>query len=144
MLLHLTMDSHGNRLTKLSCGQEPWPVNDPWFDCHFKYWVYCRSLDCSITLLRIEKDNKMYLAEHIRSLYKKNNHQLNALSHIHKYIGFREMKMLLDSFMLSNFNYCYLVWNFYWLPCHTKKYTIRSGTAHHEGKFFAEIKNHSF
>ena len=38
--------------------------------------------------------------------------QLNALSRIHKYIGFQEIKMLLDSFIFSNFNYCPLVWHF--------------------------------
>ena len=31
---------------------------------------------------------------------------------MHKYIGFQEMKMLLDSFIFSNFNYCPLVWHF--------------------------------
>ena len=29
-----------------------------------------------------------------------------------KYIGFQEMKMLLNSFIFSNFNYCPLVWHF--------------------------------
>ena len=41
------------------------------------------------------------------------NHQKeskNAYTHVH--IGFQEMKMLLGSFLLSNFNYCPLVWHF--------------------------------
>ena len=32
---------------------------------------------------------------------------------MHKYNGFQEMKMLLDSFIFSNLNYCLLVWHFY-------------------------------
>ena len=54
----------------------------------------------------------MYFEKYIASLCQKAGCQLNVLSCIHKYIGFQEMKMLLDSFMFSSFNYCPLVWHF--------------------------------
>ena len=66
----------------------------------------------SVTLLGIEIDNKLNIEKHVRALCQKAGRQLNALSRIHKYIAFQEMKMLLDSFTLSNFGYCPIVWHF--------------------------------
>ena len=62
-------------------------------------------LENSLTLLGIEIDNKLNFEKHVTALCQKTSHQLNALSCIHKYIGFQEMKMSLDSFIFSNFNY---------------------------------------
>ena len=58
----------------------------------------------SLTLLGIKIDNKLNFEKHVTALYQKAGHQLNALSRIHRYIEFQEMKMLLD-----NVNWkCYL------------------------------------
>ena len=38
--------------------------------------------------------------------------QLNALNKLRKYIGEKQMEILLNSFIYSNFNYCPLVWHF--------------------------------
>ena len=66
-----------------------------------------------IILLDIEIDNKqLNFEKHVSALCQKASRQLNALSRIHKYTGFQEMKMLLDSFIFSNFNFCPLVWHF--------------------------------
>ena len=62
-------------------------------------------LENSLTLLGIEIDNKLNFEKHVTALCQKTSHQLNALSWLHKYIGFQEMKMSLDSFIFSNFNY---------------------------------------
>ena len=40
---------------------------------------------------------------------RKSDHKLNALARMKKHIGFQEMKMLLDSFIFANLNYCPLV-----------------------------------
>ena len=41
------------------------------------------------------------------------NHQKESKNpYTHAQIGLQEMKMLLDSFLFSNFNYCPLVWHF--------------------------------
>ena len=66
----------------------------------------------SINVLGIEIDNKLNFDNHTTTLCKKAGGQLNALARISKYIGFHEMKVLLDSFIFSNFNYCPLVWHF--------------------------------
>ena len=44
---------------------------------------------------------------------RKASNQLNAIGRIQKYMGFKEKEVLLNSFVLSNFNYCPLVWHFY-------------------------------
>ena len=63
-------------------------------------------MENSVTLLGIEIDNE----KHVTALCQKSGSQLNALSRIRKYTGFQEIKMLLDSFIFSNSNYCPLVW----------------------------------
>ena len=40
------------------------------------------------------------------------NNQLNAIGRIQKYMGFEGKEILLSSFVLTNFNYCTLVWHF--------------------------------
>ena len=69
-----------------------------------------------VTLLGVETDKKLNFEKHVTVLYQKAGCQLNALSRIHKYIEFQKMKMLLDNFIFSNFNYCPLLWSF----CHRK------------------------
>ena len=67
----------------------------------------------SITLLGIQIYNKLIFEKHVTALCQKAGCQFNALSRIHKYIGFQEIKILVDSFIFSNFNYCLLVWHFF-------------------------------
>ena len=65
-----------------------------------------------IKLLGIEMDNTLSFDKHISNLCKKASNQLNAIGRIQKYMGFKEKEVLLNSFVLSNFNYCPLVWHF--------------------------------
>ena len=65
----------------------------------------------SVTLLDIEIDDKLNFEKYVTALCQKASCQLNALSRIHKYNEFQEIKILLDSFIFSNFNYCPLVWH---------------------------------
>ena len=46
----------------------------------------------SVTLLGIETDNKLNFEKGVTAICQKPGRQLNALSHIHKYTGFRVMK----------------------------------------------------
>ena len=57
-------------------------------------------------LLRVEIGNKLSFEEHIPALVKKASNQLNAISRIQRFIGFKEKEILLNSFVYSNFNYC--------------------------------------
>ena len=49
---------------------------------------------------------------HISNLCKKAAAQLNVLKRLRSFIGFEQKKVLVQSFVYSNFNYCPLVWYF--------------------------------
>ena len=60
----------------------------------------------------INNDSKLNFDSHIYDLCKKASMQLNALNRLRAYIGNKEMEILINSFIYSNFNYCPLVWHF--------------------------------
>ena len=66
----------------------------------------------SVRLLGITLDNKLNFKNHIRSICKSASCQLNALFRLENFLGFKERKILIESFVSSNFNYCPLVWHF--------------------------------
>ena len=65
-----------------------------------------------VKLLGIEIDNTLSFNKHISTLCKKASNQLNAIGRIQQYMRFKDNLVLLNSFVLSNFNYCPLVWHF--------------------------------
>ena len=50
--------------------------------------------------------------KHISTLCKKAINQFYVIGRIQKYMGFKQKEVLLNSFVLSNFNYCPLTWHF--------------------------------
>ena len=62
-----------------------------------------------VKLLGVEIDNKLNF-EQINRICKSASNQLNALTRLKQVLGFQERKALVNSFVLSNFNYCTLVW----------------------------------
>ena len=66
----------------------------------------------SVTLLGLEIDSKLNFDKHISKLCKKSAGQLNALCRLGYLLGFEERKILVNSFIYANFNYCPLVWHF--------------------------------
>ena len=65
----------------------------------------------SIKFLGINIDNELKFNEHIGSLCKRVGQQLNSLYRLNKYLTFESKKVLVNSFIFSNFNYCPLVWH---------------------------------
>ena len=65
-----------------------------------------------IKLLGIEICNTLSFNKHISTPCKKASKQLNTIGRIQKYMGFKEKEVLLNSFVLSNFNYCPPNWHF--------------------------------
>ena len=63
----------------------------------------------SVKLLGIEIDNTRSFNKYISTLCKKASNQLNSIERIQKYMGFKGKEILLNSFVLSNFNYCPLL-----------------------------------
>ena len=66
----------------------------------------------NVTLLGLEVDSKLNFDEHTSKLCNKSAGQLNALCKIKHLIGLEERKILINSFIYSNFKYCPLVWHF--------------------------------
>ena len=64
----------------------------------------------SVKLLGIQIDNQLNFNEHIKNICKSAANQLNALVRLRYFLGFEVRKVLVNSFILSNFNYCPLVW----------------------------------
>ena len=65
-----------------------------------------------VKLLGIEADGKLNFNYHINNICKSASNQLNALIRLKHLLGFEERKVLVNTFVMSNFNYCSLVWNF--------------------------------
>ena len=68
----------------------------------------------SIKLLGINIDNKTSFDEHVSLLCKKASNQLNTISRLQRYLGFKEKKVFINSFVSTNLNYCSLIWRFCW------------------------------
>ena len=65
-----------------------------------------------VKLLGVEIYDNLSFEKHISTLVKQASSQLNAISRIQKFMGFKEKEILLNRFVYSNFNYCPLVWHF--------------------------------
>ena len=59
-----------------------------------------------IKLLGINIDDQLKFNEHISILCSKRAMQLNAVSRLQKYMGKSEKEAIINSFILSKFNYC--------------------------------------
>ena len=64
----------------------------------------------SVKLLGIQIDSQVNFNMHINNICKSTAKQLNALIRLNCFLGIDEKKVLVNSFVLSNFNYCLLVW----------------------------------
>ena len=65
-----------------------------------------------IDLLGITIDTNLSFDSHITKLSRKVSRQLNALKRLSCYIPLDTRRILANSFIISNFNYCPLVWYF--------------------------------
>ena len=65
-----------------------------------------------VKLLDIKIDSRLNFEPHVSDLCKSAARQLNALLRLQSYPTFEARKILIESFVYSNLNYCPLVWNF--------------------------------
>jgi len=63
-------------------------------------------------ILGITFDNKLRFDSHIKVICKKANQKLSALSRISCYMHQKQRKLIINSFIKSQFNYCPLIWLF--------------------------------
>ena len=66
----------------------------------------------TVKLLGVTLDYRLDFDPHISNICKKAATQLNVLQRLKSFIGFKEKKVLVQSFIFSNFEYCPLVWYF--------------------------------
>ena len=67
----------------------------------------------TIELLGIIIDNKLNFNDHISNLLKKGNKKLHALARISKYLDKDKLRIVMKTFILSQFNNCPLNWMFH-------------------------------
>ena len=64
-------------------------------------------------LLGIKFDSKLSFKNHVSSLCKKASQKMHALTRIVNYMNLSKRKGLMKTFVISQFNYCPLVWMFH-------------------------------
>ena len=69
--------------------------------------------DNCIELLAIKIDSKLHFNEHVTSLCKRGNQKLHTLARISKYMDENKLRIIMKTFIQSQFNYCPLTWMFH-------------------------------
>ena len=64
------------------------------------------SLEKSVKLLGMHLDNCLNFSLHINTICKSASNQLNALVRLKTFLSFEQKKVLVNSFIISNFDYC--------------------------------------
>ena len=67
----------------------------------------------SVELLGVEIDKTLDFTEHVTQLCKKGNQKLYALARISVYLNKDKLRIIMKTFIQSQFNYCPLVWMFH-------------------------------
>ena len=67
----------------------------------------------SVELLGITIDKKLDFTEHVTKVCKKGNQKLHALARISGYLNQDKLKIIMKTFIISQFNYSPLVWMFH-------------------------------
>ena len=76
-------------------------------------------------LLGVTIDSKLSFDDHITILCRKTSQKLHALSRVASYMSFDKKRILLKTFITSQFNYCPLVW-----MCHSRGLNNRINNLH--------------
>ena len=79
----------------------------------------------SVELKGVTIDNKLNFSEHVTKICNKANQKLHALARIAKYLDPNKLKIIMRTFIESQFNYCPLTWMF-----HSRKLNNRINKFH--------------
>ena len=66
----------------------------------------------TINLLGVIIDSKLRFNEHVKIICQKTNNKVKAFSRVVRYLEPQKAILLYNSFILTNFNYCPLIWMF--------------------------------
>ena len=89
-------------------------------------------------LLGIKIDNRFRFDDHVSTLCKKASQKLHALARVSVYMGKAKLKLLMKSFILSQFGYCPLIWMF-----HSRILNTRINRIHERALRLAYNDHHS-
>ena len=64
-------------------------------------------------LLGIKIDSRLNFNEHLDVILKKASRKINALSSITPFMSISKLRILINLFLNSQFNYCLLIWMFH-------------------------------
>ena len=78
-----------------------------------------------VKLLGLKIDEKMTFQEHIKTVLKKGNQKFHALQRISKYMSEDKLRVVMKTFIESQFNYCPLLW-----MCHDRQLGKRINSLH--------------
>ena len=67
-------------------------------------------IEKNVTLLGVQIDENLKFDAHIDKICQKAANQLNSLKRLARLMGDREKKIIMNSFILCQFNYCPLIW----------------------------------
>ena len=73
----------------------------------------CIEAEDSVELLGKKIDENLNFNDHVSDLIRKGNQKLHALAGISRYINQDKMKIIMKTFIQSQFNYCSLTWMFH-------------------------------
>ena len=66
-----------------------------------------------VKLLGIELDSRLLFDKHVLSLCKKASRKISALTRVVKFTNLQQRRTLMKAFVVSQFNYCPLLWMFH-------------------------------
>ena len=66
----------------------------------------------TVKLLGIDIDSKLSFDNHVKAVCAKASRKVSAFSRVANFITFEQAKLLYNSFIMSNFGYCPLIWMF--------------------------------
>ena len=78
-----------------------------------------------VKLLGVLIDDELKFEDHVRMILKKGNQKLHALMRVKRYMSEEKLKLLMNTFIESQFNYCPLIWMF-----HSRKMNHRINKLH--------------
>ena len=67
----------------------------------------------NVKLLGVFIDDELSFEDHVKSILKKGNQKLHALMRVSKYMSQEKLRLLMRTFIDSQFNYCPLIWMFH-------------------------------
>ena len=74
----------------------------------------------TVKLLGLTIDKELKFKDHVTNLLKRGNQKLHALMRVSKFLNQEKLRLIMKTFIESQFNYCPLVWMFHGRKLNTK------------------------